>query len=95
MNVGERINFFRTQKNITVNKLALQAGISQSFLRDIELGNKKPSVETLSYICEKRNAQKNLFEEHYYLLADQKVRSILPMLYLAFPRFRNYALCNS
>jgi len=52
MNVGERINFFRTQKNITVNKLALQAGISQSFLRDIELGNKKPSVETLSYICD-------------------------------------------
>ena len=51
MNIGEKIKFFRTQKNITINKLATQAGISQSFLRDIELGNKKPSVETLSYIC--------------------------------------------
>ena len=52
MIIGERITFFRTQKNITINKLATQAGISQSFLRDIELGNKKPSVETLSYICD-------------------------------------------
>lgn len=52
MNIGEKIRLLRTQKNITVNKLATQAGISQSFLRDIELGNKKPSVEILSYICE-------------------------------------------
>ena len=52
MNIGEKIKFFRTQKNVTINKLATQAGISQSFLRDIELGNKKPSVETLSYICD-------------------------------------------
>lgn len=52
MNIGEKIKFFRTQKNVTINKLSTQAGISQSFLRDIELGNKKPSVETLSYICD-------------------------------------------
>lgn len=52
MNVGEKIKFLRTQKNITVNKLATQAGISQSFLRDVELGNKKLSVEYLSYICD-------------------------------------------
>ena len=52
MNIGEKIKFFRTQKNVTINKLATQAGISQSFLRDIELGNKKPSVETLCYICD-------------------------------------------
>lgn len=52
MNIGEKIRLLRTQKNITVNKLATQAGISQSFLRDIELGNKKPSVEILSYICD-------------------------------------------
>lgn len=52
MNIGEKIRLLRSQKNITVNKLATQAGISQSFLRDIELENKKPSVEILSYICE-------------------------------------------
>ena len=50
--VGERITLFREKKGITVNKLATSAGLSQSHLRDIELGNKIPSVETLYYICE-------------------------------------------
>ena len=49
--VGARIVQLRQNKNITTNKLANMAGISQSFLRDIELGNKNPTVETLSYIC--------------------------------------------
>lgn len=52
MNVAERIRFFREQKGITVNKLANLAGISQSFLRDIELGRKNPTVETMSLLCD-------------------------------------------
>ncbi len=52
MNVAERIRFFREQKGITVNKLANLSGISQSFLRDIELGSKKPTVETISLLCD-------------------------------------------
>ena len=52
MDVGERIKFFREKKGITVNKLANLSGISQSYLRDIELGNKQPTVEYLSYVCE-------------------------------------------
>lgn len=28
------------------------AGISQSYLRDVELGNKNPTVEVLSYLCD-------------------------------------------
>lgn len=51
MNVGERITYLRSRKNITVNKLANMSGISQSYLRDIELGNKQPTVEYLEYIC--------------------------------------------
>ena len=50
--VGERIKFLRTQKNMSVNKLANRAGVSQSYVRDIELQRKKPSVEILSYLCE-------------------------------------------
>ena len=50
--VGERIARFREKKGITVNKLANLSGLSQSHLRDIELGNKTPSVETLYQICE-------------------------------------------
>ena len=51
MNVGERIKYFRTCKGYTVNKLANLAGISQSYLRDIELGNKNPTIELLSIVC--------------------------------------------
>lgn len=55
MEVAERIMFYRTLKGITVNKLANLAGISQSFVREIELGNKKPTVETLALLCDALN----------------------------------------
>lgn len=51
MKVGERIKHFREERNMTVNKLANLAGVSQSYLREIELGNKQPTVEYLEYIC--------------------------------------------
>ena len=50
--VGGRIKYFRTKKGITVNALANLAGISQSYLRDIELGNKTPTIEYIEYICD-------------------------------------------
>lgn len=51
MDVACRIKVLREKKGITVNKLAFQSGVSQSFLRDIELGKKKPTVETLAALC--------------------------------------------
>ncbi len=51
MDVGARIKYFRNMRNISVNKLANLSGVSQSYLRDIELGNKQPTVEYLEYIC--------------------------------------------
>jgi hypothetical protein len=51
MEVGKRIKQLREMRGVTVNKLANMAGLSQSFLREIELGNKIPTVETLSYFC--------------------------------------------
>ena len=57
MNVGERIKELREKRGLTVNKLANLAGISQSYLRDVELGNKNPTVETLSF------SEKNSFNE--------------------------------
>ncbi|MGN0179955.1 MAG: helix-turn-helix domain-containing protein [Monoglobaceae bacterium] len=51
MDIGKRITDLREKKNISTNKLANLAGISQSYLRDIEFGNKNPTVEVLSYIC--------------------------------------------
>lgn len=52
MEIGNRIAFLRTAKQYSVNKLANKAGISQSYLRDIELGKKNPTIDTLYYICE-------------------------------------------
>lgn len=52
MNIHARITFLREERGYTVNKLANLAGISQSFLREIELGLKKPGIDTLSYICD-------------------------------------------
>ncbi len=52
MNVGDRIRHFRQLKGYSVNKLANLCGISQSYLREVELNNKNPTVEMLSIICE-------------------------------------------
>lgn len=51
MDIGKRIAYFRTAKGYSVNKLANLSGISQSYLRDVELGNKNPTIEILSFIC--------------------------------------------
>ena len=55
MEVGKRITFYRQQQGLTTNKLANLSGLSQSYLRDIELGKKNPTVESLSYICDALN----------------------------------------
>ena len=55
MDVGRRVVELREQKNISTNKLANLAGISQSYLREVEMGNKNPTVEILSYICDAIN----------------------------------------
>ena len=44
MEVGQRIKELREAKGLTVNRLANMAGISQSYLRDVELGNKNPLI---------------------------------------------------
>ena len=51
MIVSKRITYLREEKKYSVNKLANLCGISQSYLRDIELGNKNPTIEILSIIC--------------------------------------------
>jgi len=52
INIGERIAYFRSAKGLSVNKLANLAGVSQSYLRDLELGNNNnPTIEVLDCIC--------------------------------------------
>ncbi|MDE7234880.1 MAG: helix-turn-helix domain-containing protein, partial [Ruminiclostridium sp.] len=52
----------REARGITTNKLANLAGISQSHLREIELGQRNPTVETLSYFATRSaSAFRNFF----------------------------------
>lgn len=53
--IGQRISQLRKRRGITVNKLAYKAGISQSYLRLIELGKTQPTIEYLQYICDALN----------------------------------------
>ncbi|MBO5341718.1 MAG: helix-turn-helix transcriptional regulator [Lachnospiraceae bacterium] len=55
MEIGSHIKQLREQKNYSINKLANMAGVSQSYLRDVELGNKNPTVAFLSLICDALN----------------------------------------
>lgn len=64
MEVGERIRQLRELKGYTVNKLANQSGVSQSYLRDIELCNKNPTVAFLELLCEQLEiSMKDFFAE--------------------------------
>lgn len=53
MDVGKRITFYREKRGYTINKLANLSGISQSYLRDIEIGkNSNPTVDILRCLCD-------------------------------------------
>lgn len=52
MDIGVRIKQLRETKGYSINKLANKAGVSQSYLRDIELGSKNPTVAFISLLCE-------------------------------------------
>ena len=55
MDIGKRIVEFRLKAGITTNKLAYMCGLSQSFLRSVEIGEKNISVSNLSIICNALN----------------------------------------
>jgi transcriptional regulator with XRE-family HTH domain len=65
MTIGERIKYYREKKGYTTNKLANLSGISQSYLRDVELDKKNPTIETLTYVCDALNISlKDFFDDN-------------------------------
>ena len=48
MEIGERLRHVRKSKNISIYRISMETGISQSHISDLEQGRRKPSVETLS-----------------------------------------------
>lgn len=51
MNVGQRIKELREAAGLSINQLARLAGIGQSTLSYIEMGQRTPTVDTLLLIC--------------------------------------------
>ena len=87
MDISARIKFFREQKGYTVNRLANIAGISQSYLRSVELGQKNPTVETLSEICWALDISlKDFFDDD--TLASLQKDELLREIYSLTPRQR-------
>ena len=52
MDIGQRIMQLREEKGWTTNRLANLSGLSQSFLRSVEMGDKGISVENLELLCQ-------------------------------------------
>ena len=49
--IGEKIRRLREKENITQNALATRAGVSPTYIYQLEQGLKSPTVEYLGYIC--------------------------------------------
>lgn len=91
MDIGKRISHFRTLKGYSVNKLATLSGVSQSYLRDIELGNKNPTVDIVSILCDALDISlKDFFNDsdEDSLFADPLFKKI----YQLTPEQRDYLL---
>lgn len=51
MDVAAKVRQLKEAAGLSTNKLAKIAGISQSYMRDIEIGKSQPTVDVLSRIC--------------------------------------------
>ena len=49
--IGEKIKFLREKAGYKQNQLAARAGISPTYIRDLEAGRKNPTVQILGLIC--------------------------------------------
>lgn len=65
--ISQRITTLRQQAGYTTNGLAYKSGISQSYIRDIEIGTKSNiSVEKLFLICMELDITlKDFFDEDF------------------------------
>lgn len=49
--VADRIRALREERKISQNALAYQAGVSPTYIYQLERGEKSPTVEYLDHIC--------------------------------------------
>jgi len=63
VDIGSRIKFLRTQRDISQKELAISLKVSNSFLSALESGTKTPSLEMLNSICEALDISVSYFFE--------------------------------
>ena len=51
MDTGERIKKLRQYRQFSTLELSMKAQISQSYLYELESGNKSPSIDTIEKLC--------------------------------------------
>ncbi len=51
LDVSARIKELRMARGLSTNKLSNMAGLSQSYVRKLERGESKPTVESLELLC--------------------------------------------
>lgn len=50
MNIGKKLKELRLSRNDSINELAKKAGVAQSYISNIEMGNTNPTIEKISKI---------------------------------------------
>lgn len=83
LDVALRLKELRELRGISVNKLSNMAGLSQSFVREIELGRKNPTVDSLSYLCEALGISLNDFFDRDLVGSIRENRALLAIYRLS------------
>ena len=76
MSLGDTLHYWRTKKNISVQKLCHLSDISENHIRSIERGEKQPTVAKLKALTDALNISLSEFfnedEEHITYLSENE-----------------------
>lgn len=75
--IGKKIETLRKARKMSQYQLALEAGLSTSYIPDLEKGLKCPTVETLDSICYALGVTlKDFFTESKEILPQDKIAAL-------------------
>lgn len=75
--IGKKIETLRKARKMSQYQLALEAGLSTSYIPDLEKGLKCPTVETLDSICYALGITlKDFFTESEEILPQDKIAAL-------------------
>ena len=75
--IGRKIKKMRTERGMSQYKLAMEAGLSPSYIPDIEKGLKCPTVEALDSICYALHITlQDFFKDPLEIISQDKLSSL-------------------